>query len=133
MLNPDGTKQVPPKVEEVNGTWSVTKGGRTIEAYSLDNPHAAGYIIPYIGFVTDIWSPAPRIPPPNSATIALVKGIRKMGIQMDRIAGRPRRHRQFQRFGKDGSVNKNQARLGTLGGPLRAFPTLAPRWRALQV
>jgi glyoxylase-like metal-dependent hydrolase (beta-lactamase superfamily II) len=91
-LNPYGTKSVPPKVEEVDGKWSVTEGGRTIEAYSLDNPHATGYIIPYVpdakfGFVTDIWSPAPMIPPANPQTIALVKGIQKMGIQMDRMAG----------------------------------------------
>src|SRR5271163_3232348 len=91
-LNPYGTKQVPPKVEEVDGKWSATEGGRTINAYSLDNPHSTGYIIPYIpdaklGFVTDIWSPAPQIPPANPGTTALVKGIQKMGIQMDRMAG----------------------------------------------
>jgi glyoxylase-like metal-dependent hydrolase (beta-lactamase superfamily II) len=91
-LNPYGTKQVPPKVEEVDGKWSANEGGRTIEAYSLDNPHATGYIIPYIpdakfGFVTDLWSPAPRIPPANPGTIAVVKGIEKMGIPMDRMAG----------------------------------------------
>jgi glyoxylase-like metal-dependent hydrolase (beta-lactamase superfamily II) len=91
-LNPYGTKQVPPKVEEVDGKWSVTEGGRTIEAYSLDNPHATGYIIPYIpdakfGFVTDIWTPGPPAPPANPGTIALVKGIQKMGIQVDRMAG----------------------------------------------
>ena len=91
-LNPYGTKQVPPKVEEVDGKWSATEGGRTIEAYSLDNPHSTGYIIPYIpdaklGFVTDIWSPAPQIPPANPGTTALVKGVQKMGIQMDRMAG----------------------------------------------
>ena len=45
-LNPAGTRSVPPKVEEVDVKWSVTEGGRTIEAYSLDTPHAAGYIIP---------------------------------------------------------------------------------------
>jgi len=91
-LNPYGTKQVPPKVEEVDGKWSATEGGRTIEAYSLDNPHSTGYIIPYIpdaklGFVTDIWSPAPQMPPANPGTTALVKGVQKMGIQMDRMAG----------------------------------------------
>ena len=91
-LNPYGTKQVPPKVEEVDGKWMVTEGGRAIEAYSLDNPHSTGYIIPYIpdaklGFVTDIWSPAPRIPPANPGTTALVKGVQKMGVQMDRMAG----------------------------------------------
>ncbi len=91
-LNSYGTRSVPPKVEEVDGKWSVTEGGRTIEAYSLDNPHATGYIIPYVpdakfGFVTDIWSPAPNIPPANPQTTALVKGIQKMGIQMDKMAG----------------------------------------------
>jgi glyoxylase-like metal-dependent hydrolase (beta-lactamase superfamily II) len=91
-LNPYGTKQVPPKVEEVDGKWSVTEGGRTIEAYSLENPHATGYIIPYIpdakfGFVTDLWTPTPTIPPANPGTIAVVKGIQKMGIQVDRMAG----------------------------------------------
>ena len=91
-LNPSGTKTVTPKVEEVDGKWSVTEGGRTIEAYSLDTPHATGYVIPYVpdakfGFVTDIWSPAPMMPPPNPGTISLVKGIQKMGIQMDKMAG----------------------------------------------
>jgi glyoxylase-like metal-dependent hydrolase (beta-lactamase superfamily II) len=92
-LNPYGTRAVAnPQIIEVDGKWSVTEGGRTIEAYSLDTPHAAGYVIPYvpdakIGFVTDIWSPAPMIPPANPGTISLVKGIQKMGIQMDRMAG----------------------------------------------
>ena len=40
-----------------------------------------------LGFVTDIWSPGPQIPPANPGTISLVKGIQKMGIQMDRMAG----------------------------------------------
>ena len=70
----------------------ATEGGRSIEAYSLDNPHSTGYIIPYIpdaklGFVTDIWSPAQQMPPANPGTTALVKGVQKMGIQMDRMAG----------------------------------------------
>jgi hypothetical protein len=60
----------------IDGKWSATEGGRTIEAYSLDNPHATGYIIPYIpdakfGFVTDIWSPVPNIPPANPDTISV--------------------------------------------------------------
>lgn len=92
-LNPYPTRAVTnPQVIEVDGKWSITEGGRTIEAYSLDTPHATGYIIPYIpdaklGFVTDIWSPAPAIPPANPGTISLVKGVQKMGIQMDRMAG----------------------------------------------
>jgi hypothetical protein len=37
--------------------------------------------------VTDLWTPAPTIPPANPGTIAVVKGIQKMGIQVDRMAG----------------------------------------------
>jgi glyoxylase-like metal-dependent hydrolase (beta-lactamase superfamily II) len=67
-LNPYGTKQVPPKVEEVDGKWSTTEGGRTIETRSLDNPHSTGYIPDAkLGFMTDIWSPAPQIPRPIPA------------------------------------------------------------------
>src|SRR4029077_3047094 len=39
-LNIYGAKPTTPNVIEVDGKWSVTIGGRTIEAYSLDNPHA---------------------------------------------------------------------------------------------
>ncbi len=38
-------------------------------------------------FVIDIWSPAPQIPPADPGTTALVKGVQKMGIQMDRMSG----------------------------------------------
>jgi hypothetical protein len=53
---------------------------------------STGYIIPYItdaklGFVTDLWRAAPQIPPANRGTTALVKGVQKMGIQMDHMAG----------------------------------------------
>jgi hypothetical protein len=37
--------------------------------------------------VSCIWGPAPRIPPANPGTIAPVRGIQKMGVQMDRVAG----------------------------------------------
>jgi len=92
-LNPYGIKSVPPKVIEVDGKWSVNEGGRTIEAYSLDNPHAAGYLIPYIpdakmGFVTDLWNPGPPINgPANPNMVAVVRGVEKFGIQPDKFAG----------------------------------------------
>jgi hypothetical protein len=125
-LNPYGTKQVPPKVEEVDGRWSATEGGRTIEAYSLDNPHSTGYIIPYIpdaklGFVTDIWSPAPQIPPANPGTTALVKGVPEDGHPDGPHGGRPWRRRQFRRSGQGGAVVKRGGeRLG--GRPRRSLP-----------
>jgi len=92
-LNPYGIKSVPPKVIEVDGKWSVTEGGRVIEAYSLDNAHAAGYLIPYIpdakmGFVTDLWNPGPAINgPANPNMVAVVRGVEKFGIQPDKFAG----------------------------------------------
>ena len=83
-----------PKVIEVEGKWSINDAGREIDAYSLENPHATGYLIPYVpdaklGLVTDIWSPG-RGPLPmtaDPAMISLVKGVEKMGIKPERFAG----------------------------------------------
>ena len=90
--NPFPTKSPPPKVIEVNGKWSINDGGRVIEAYSLDNPHAAGYLIPYVpdaklGFVTDLWNPGPPVTNVNPGMVAVVKGVEKMGIKPERFAG----------------------------------------------
>jgi glyoxylase-like metal-dependent hydrolase (beta-lactamase superfamily II) len=91
-LNPYGVKSVPPKVIEVDGKWSVNEGGRTIEAYSLDNPHAQGYLVPYVpdakmGWVTDLWNPGPPVNMANPGMVALVRGVQKMGIQPEKFAG----------------------------------------------
>ena len=91
-LNPYGIKSVPPKVVEVDGKWSVTEGGRVIEAYSLENPHAQGYLIPYVpdakmGFVTDIWGPGAPVTNVNPAQVALVRGMEKAGITPEKFAG----------------------------------------------
>jgi glyoxylase-like metal-dependent hydrolase (beta-lactamase superfamily II) len=92
-LNPFPVKQVAPKVIEVNGKWSVSDGGRTVEAYAIDNPHAQGYLIPYVpdaklGFVTDIWSPGPMPPTAsNPMLVSLVRGVEKAGIQPEKFAG----------------------------------------------
>ena len=91
-LNPYATKSAAPKVIEVNGKWRVADGGRAIEAYSIENPHASGYIIPYVpdakmGFVTDLWSPAPMMPPVNPNMTAVVRGLEKAGITPEKMAG----------------------------------------------
>ena len=92
-LNMYGTKSATPNVIEVDGKWSVTVGGRTIEAYSLDNPHATGYVIPYVpdakmGFVTDLWNPGPPpATPANPNMVAIVRGMEKAGITPDKFAG----------------------------------------------
>jgi glyoxylase-like metal-dependent hydrolase (beta-lactamase superfamily II) len=92
-LNIYGAKPITPNVIEVDGKWSMTVGGRTIEAYSLDNPHAAGYLIPYVpdakmGFVTDLWNPGPPVAAPaNPNMIAIVRGLEKAGITPDKFAG----------------------------------------------
>ena len=93
-LNPymiNGT--VAPNVVEVDGKWSVNDGGRVVEAYSLDNPHAQGYLIPYVpdakmGFVTDLWNPGPMAPmAANPNLVAVVRGVEKAGIQPEKFAG----------------------------------------------
>src|SRR6185503_7349746 len=92
-LNPYPLKEFTPKVVEVDGKWSVNDAGRMIEAYSLDNPHAAGYLIPYVpdaklGFVTDLWNPGAPIPAmPNPNMVAVVRGMAKAGVQPERFAG----------------------------------------------
>jgi len=91
--NPYTVNAYTPKVVEVDGKWSVNDGGREIDAFSLDNAHAQGYLIPYVpdaklGFVTDLWNPGPPINgPANPNMIAVVKGVEKMGIAPERFAG----------------------------------------------
>jgi glyoxylase-like metal-dependent hydrolase (beta-lactamase superfamily II) len=81
------------KVIEVDGKWSINDAGREIDAFSLDNPHASGYLIPYVpdaklGFVTDLWNPGPPVNgPANPGMIAVMRGVEKAGIQPERFAG----------------------------------------------
>jgi glyoxylase-like metal-dependent hydrolase (beta-lactamase superfamily II) len=82
-----------PKVIEVNGKWSINDAGREIDAYSLENPHATGYLIPYVpdaklGLVTDIWSPGRPMPmTADAGMISVVHGVDKIGIKPERFAG----------------------------------------------
>jgi len=87
---PKGT--IAPRVVEVADKWSVNDGGRPIEAYLIDNPHADGYLIPYVpdaklGFVTDLWNPGPPVMNVNPNMTAVVRGMDKWGIKPERFAG----------------------------------------------
>jgi glyoxylase-like metal-dependent hydrolase (beta-lactamase superfamily II) len=80
-----------PKVIEVDGKWSVSDGGREVDAYAVDNPHAASYLIAYVpdarlGVVTDLYVPGAPVPS-NAMVAALVKGVDKWGIKPERFAG----------------------------------------------
>ncbi len=79
------------KVIEVDGKWSVNDGGREVDAYAVDNPHAADYLIAYVpdarlGVVTDLYVPGAPVPS-NAMVAALVKGVDKWGIKPERFAG----------------------------------------------
>jgi glyoxylase-like metal-dependent hydrolase (beta-lactamase superfamily II) len=87
-----------PRVIEVEKKWSETVRGRVIEAYSLDNPHATGYLIPYIpdaklAFQTDLW--VAGLPMPSDPALAafvkrsartIVDGLQKAGVTADKLA-----------------------------------------------
>jgi glyoxylase-like metal-dependent hydrolase (beta-lactamase superfamily II) len=78
-------------VIEVDGKWSVNDGGREVDAYTIENPHAADYVIAYVpdarlGVVTDLYVPGAPVPS-NAMVAALVKGVDKWGIKPERFAG----------------------------------------------
>jgi glyoxylase-like metal-dependent hydrolase (beta-lactamase superfamily II) len=91
-LNPDAPKKTfTPKVIEVNGKWSVNDGGREVDAYMVENPHAGDMLIVYVpdaklGIVTDLYVPGAPVSP-NANVTALVKGVDKWGIKPERFAG----------------------------------------------
>jgi glyoxylase-like metal-dependent hydrolase (beta-lactamase superfamily II) len=98
-LNEHGVDAVIPRIVEVGSKWSETVGGRVIEAYSLDNPHATGYLIPYVpdakmAFQTDLWIAGLRVPSDpalaafvNRSARAIVDGLQKAGVTPDKLAG----------------------------------------------
>ena len=80
-----------PKVIEVDGKWSVNDGGREVDAYAIENPHAAGYDMVYVpdaklGIISDLYVPGAPVPS-NAMVAALVKGVDKWGIKPERFAG----------------------------------------------
>ena len=99
-LNVYGIKPITSRVLEVDGKWSETVGGRVIEAYSFDNPHATGYLIPYIpdakmAFQSDLWVMGMQRVPADSAlapfvygaAVAIVNGLQKAGLTPEKLAG----------------------------------------------
>jgi glyoxylase-like metal-dependent hydrolase (beta-lactamase superfamily II) len=91
-LNPDAPKKAfTPQVIEVDGKWSVNDGGREVDAYIVENPHAAGMLIVFVpdaklGIVTDLYVPGAPVAP-TAMVAALVKGVDKWGIKPERFAG----------------------------------------------
>ena len=84
-------KPFTPKVIEVDGKWSVNDGGREVDAYAIENPHAAGYDMVYVpdaklGVLSDLYVPGAPVPS-NAMVAALVKGVDKWGIKPERFAG----------------------------------------------
>jgi glyoxylase-like metal-dependent hydrolase (beta-lactamase superfamily II) len=79
------------KVIEVDGKWSVNDGGREVDAFAIENPHAAGYDMVYVpdaslGIISDLYVPGAPVPS-NAMVAALVKGVDKWGIKPERFAG----------------------------------------------
>jgi len=98
-LNRYRVKTATPRVIEVENNWRENVGGRVIEAYSLENPHATGYLTPYIpdakmAFQSDLWTAGFPIPA-DPALVAYVKrsaraivdGLQKAGVTPDKLAG----------------------------------------------
>lgn len=91
-LNPEAPKKAfTAEVIEVDGKWSVNDGGREVDAYAIENPHAANFLFPYVpdaklGVVTDLYVPGAPVSS-NPMVTALVKGIDKWGLKPETIAG----------------------------------------------
>lgn len=97
-LNRFGAVAPPPRVIEVKRKWRRTIGGRVIEAYPLENPHAEAYLIPYVpdakmAFESDLWLTGMRVPsdPALAAFVhrsgrAIVHGLTKAGITPEKLA-----------------------------------------------
>jgi glyoxylase-like metal-dependent hydrolase (beta-lactamase superfamily II) len=91
-LNPDAPKKpFTAEVIEVDGKWSVNDGGREVDAYAIENPHAASFLFPFVpdaklGVVTDLYVPGAPVSS-NPMVTALAKGIEKWDIKPETIAG----------------------------------------------
>jgi glyoxylase-like metal-dependent hydrolase (beta-lactamase superfamily II) len=81
------------QIVEVTDKYVLADGKREVIAYLMDSPHAKGTLMGYIpdaklGFVTDIWTPGPPLPPkPNPGLVSVVTAVKKAGIQPERFAG----------------------------------------------
>jgi glyoxylase-like metal-dependent hydrolase (beta-lactamase superfamily II) len=81
-----------PEVVEVTDKWSVNDGGRVIEAYPIENPHAGDMLIAYLpqvrlGFVTDLWNPGAPVENANPGQVAFVDAVAKAKLRPLKFAG----------------------------------------------
>jgi len=80
------------RVIEVADKHVFNDGKREVSAHLIENPHSSAYLIGYvadarIGYVTDIWSPQPKLPGKiTSPLAALVTAMKKAGIAPERFA-----------------------------------------------
>ena len=78
---------------EVPQSHHMSDGRRDVMVYVMDNPHAKGMLMAWVpdaklGYVTDIWTPGPPLPPkPNPGLLSVVSTVKKIGIQPERFAG----------------------------------------------
>jgi glyoxylase-like metal-dependent hydrolase (beta-lactamase superfamily II) len=81
------------QIIEVADKHVFSDGKREVSAHLLENPHAAATLMGYvadarIAYVTDIYSPGPKLPDKiNPALASVVNGVRKAGIQPLTFAG----------------------------------------------
>jgi len=81
------------KIIEVGDKYVISDGKREVSAYFLENPHSAAYLMGYvvdarIAYVTDIYSPGPKLPAKiNPALASVYNAVKKAGIQPLTVAG----------------------------------------------
>ena len=91
-LNPNAPKKAfTAKLIEVDGKWSVSDAGRTVDVYVIDTSHAANFLVPFVpdakfAVVTDLAVPGETVRP-NPWVTDLVKGLNKWGIRPETFAG----------------------------------------------
>ncbi len=80
------------RIIEVADKHVFNDGKREVSAHLIENPHSSAYLIGYvadarIGYVTDIWSPGPKLPEKiTSPLAALASAVKKAGIAPTRFA-----------------------------------------------
>jgi glyoxylase-like metal-dependent hydrolase (beta-lactamase superfamily II) len=81
------------KIIEVGDKYVISDGKREVSAYFLENPHSTAYLMGYvadarIAYVTDIYSPGPKLPAKiNPALASVYNAVKKAGIQPLTVAG----------------------------------------------
>jgi glyoxylase-like metal-dependent hydrolase (beta-lactamase superfamily II) len=79
------------RVIEVDDTWTLKEGGREVDFYAIDNPHAADMLMGWVpadrlGLITDLWIPGPP-PKPTPGVGAVVHAVESRGLSPAIFAG----------------------------------------------